>query len=409
VSAAVAATLNFPRTLRVLRRVFMDWKRLNQPLTAKGLLRMLGFGLAGAGVLLAAVAVYRRTTAGPASPSSVRASVLNYLKRQSRQTDFRAEYDFGLKAAVAQLRTNAARLQWESAAGRTNLAELQKQASVLRRELATLRDEERTLKQQNTVRTAQTNVDTAQTNAAAKRAAWAGKQQDVAAKDAALTAKQGEITARQTELAEKQKQLAALQKDTVAKESQLRRQQADAGQELRKSALTASSYEKLYLTIGQQLWLSEQFLSSTEPEWQRQALRLAVEASQSSVSGADDAWLSARICEGYLWPNLDLKDAQGSRVADPNALLQTCGYAFAQANEQDNVMRNLRLRIEHAPNENVRDQVRYTLGCALEQQGQLAEAATLLRAVQHTNLLRNAEQRLAAIEQKRGSQKAAAK
>ncbi len=326
-----------------------------------------------------------------------------------------------LQASLAGLQTNSPAPQKEVSSARQAIAAKQQEVSSLRNKLKeqlaeTAAREPRLASVRASLATAQTNLVTTQTNVfvlredlSAKQTALAVKQKEVAARDANLTAKLKELGTLQAELGTKQRDLAAQQKDLASKEHLLANQLPLFSRELRKKAADANSYEILYGCIRQSLWLADRLLGSNEAGQQRSALPLAREAAEQALHQAEDGWLAARICEGYLWPNLDLADPGGSSRPNADNLLQACQNIFQHADEPQNVIRNYRLRLKYVTNDRQLESVRYNLAYALEQAGEFKEASTLYRQVTDTNYARYAEQRLAVMEQKLQQKRTAAR
>ena len=110
----------------------------------------------------------------------------------------------------------------------------------------------------------------------------------------------------------------------------------------------AASYERIFRLIGEELLVSEQLFEGTNAARQLTALVLAGEASVYARTNAGSGWLSARICEMYLWPHLPLVEATNRPAVTAEAVLNLCELAFKEADETNNVVRNYQLLIAHA-------------------------------------------------------------
>jgi len=76
----------------------------------------------------------------------------------------------------------------------------------------------------------------------------------------------------------------------------------------------------------------------------RVALEIARQARSDALDHAQDAWLAARICEGYLWPTGAAVETQDRRSRmHPERLLEECAAVFWQADETNNVLLNYQL------------------------------------------------------------------
>ena len=141
-----------------------------------------------------------------------------------------------------------------------------------------------------------------------------------------------------------------------------------------------ASYERIYKLIGEQLWVAEKLFESTEAAQQLTALVMAGEASSYARTNAGSGWLSARICEVYLWPHLALVEATNRAPFSAEAVLNLCDLAFKDAGETNHVISNYELLIAKAQQPQS-DAARFKLAqIYLEQDGK-AKALKLLKAI----------------------------
>lgn len=328
-------------------------------------------------------------------------------------------------AVVLSNEVSAAQAAWTAAGTGTNqagraglrqaLATRQQEAAVLRQKLNSQRAEvtqreARLHGLQSAAASAQTNRFSTQTNVTAitgdlqaKQALLSARQQAAAEKQSVLTARQGEVKALQAAAAEKDAALTHLRREHDAKDLALSYQAADFSRHIRTNVNAAASYEVIYANIGRMLWTTDGLLAGSDPALQRQGVLFAETAADYAARDALNGWLAARICEAYLWPNLACveRGAPPAAAAAVDAILQTCGDNFSRAGEPRNVVKNLKLRLARAQNEQRADSLRVYLGDALEQTGDAAGAVAVYRAVQHSNHVRQAQQRIRALEQKR--------
>ncbi len=101
----------------------------------------------------------------------------------------------------------------------------------------------------------------------------------------------------------------------------------------------AGSYEQMYRFIGEQLFVADEFLKSDDATRQVMAIVMASEASTYARTNVQNLWLSARICEAYLWPNLTLVETTNRNLITPSALLDLCEAAFKEAGETNHLTR----------------------------------------------------------------------
>jgi hypothetical protein len=334
--------------------------KLNQQLTPKSAGLALAVLALAAGLFVAGAWGYRHWKSASPSPRHVKSVIRDYLQAKADRKEFKTDYDFTLKEKVLSVQTNALSLKQEVTSLQTNLAAQQEQMAALRRDNAQQAD---------------------------------------------LTAKQKELAALRGELAVKQKAWTAEQKDLAGQQQELASQQMKFVRETRQKVGQAGSYAEIYAAIGQELWLADQLLASQDQTQQRNGVNLAVEAIQHSTDGASDLWLAARICEGYLWPNLELADLPGKPKQNLGQLLQLCTGTFQRAEETNNIISNYKFFLDHG----IRvDYARYYLAYTLEQAGQLDQALQYYKQVESTNFLKHAKQRIPIVEQ-RQQQRASAK
>lgn len=192
--------------------------------------------------------------------------------------------------------------------------------------------------------------------------------------------------------------------DDESKKQKQKRKREDAPQEklageFRRSVDEANSYPTIYRLIGENLARVDLLLSSNTVPHTETATLLAADACRVALDSAVNGWLSARIAEGYLWPQVDFVDAHEKdlRRLDTERLLDITDQAFKAAGETKNVMQNYRLLIAKSQG-NKADKARFRLGRYLEDAGDFASALQVLQEVTATN---NAglQRRIASIQQ----------
>jgi hypothetical protein len=161
----------------------------------------------------------------------------------------------------------------------------------------------------------------------------------------------------------------------------------------------ASSYGEMYRLIGEQLTLADQLLEADELKTKQSALVMASEASSYARNNAMNLWLGARICEGYLWPNLSLVEGTNKPPFTPDALLNQCDIAFKEAGETQNIIRNYEYFIVKTVRPQQADSARFRVARLYEEIGEDEKALRHLKAIKS---FKNAkvEQLIAALEQK---------
>jgi hypothetical protein len=162
---------------------------------------------------------------------------------------------------------------------------------------------------------------------------------------------------------------------------------------------TASTYEAMYRLIGQQLWVTERLLKSRNPDHRREAVRLALNACRNAIEDAQNGWVAARICEGFVWPNIDLaNDANRRSFFNLDNLLNECANIFRRNEEIPNVARTYAWLVQIGETPQRRDSGRAQMAMAYEQGGFYKEALEQLRQIKSTNDFSWAIRRIPRIE-----------
>ena len=176
--------------------------------------------------------------------------------------------------------------------------------------------------------------------------------------------------------------------------------------ESRRSVGEASDYPTIYRLIGENLARVDLLLTSNTVPQTEAALLLAADACRVALDSAVNGWLSARIAEAYLWPQVDFVEAHEKdlRRLDTDRLLDITDQAFQAAGETKNVAENYRLLIAKSGRANKADKARFRLGRYLEGAGDLAGALEALRGLENTNNA-GVQRRIASLQQQVGMQK----
>ena len=158
---------------------------------------------------------------------------------------------------------------------------------------------------------------------------------------------------------------------------------------------TANDYKSIYRLLGEHLSICEKMLRSSDAKQQEKALRLLVELCQTSEDLAVDGWLAARICDGYLTPNLSKVEA-----AEQDKLIHFANRVYVAANEKDRTVDIYKMLLASTSPEKRSDQIRFRLADLLTTKGDYKEALLYFRQIKDTKLASNARQRIATVEQK---------
>src|SRR5204862_8258356 len=137
----------------------------------------------------------------------------------------------------------------------------------------------------------------------------------------------------------------------------------------------------------QQLTMADRLLDDPDISRRRMGLSFAREALRHANSDPEDVWLAARICEAYLWPNLDLADAKPGSRERALDLLETCRRVFFNTYETNNVLKNYDLMMANAPDAKAADTFRVQLADWLEERGNVKRAAEVLSEIRDAQVL----------------------
>lgn len=163
----------------------------------------------------------------------------------------------------------------------------------------------------------------------------------------------------------------------------------------------ARSYEAMYKAIGQELWVAERLAASANPAHRRVAVRLALEASDHAQNDAMNGWLACRICEGYVWPHLDLAtDSNRRSLFHPETFLERCADVFRRNDDFATLARNYELALARAKTPQQRDSAHSQIAWAYEQGGELKNALYHLKQIKATNDYRRVLWRIPRLEQR---------
>jgi hypothetical protein len=143
----------------------------------------------------------------------------------------------------------------------------------------------------------------------------------------------------------------------------------------------ATTYEQMFRLIGQQLSVAEHLLDDGDLAQQQTGLVMAGEASGYARNNAMNLWLAARICEGYLWPNLAAVEGTNKAAFTPEALLNICDIAFKEADETNNIIRNYEHLLKRTTRPERGDVIRYRLARVYEEAGREEKALAMLRQI----------------------------
>ena len=144
----------------------------------------------------------------------------------------------------------------------------------------------------------------------------------------------------------------------------------------------AASYDRMYRFIGEELKAADAVLASTNVLREFTALALAGEATIYARTNALDFWLSARICDAYLWPRLPLVAGTNQAGVTQDAVLTLCELAYRDAGETNNMIRAYETILARGTRPAFVDMARFRLALIYIDHGRNAEALKLLKSLQ---------------------------
>lgn len=361
--------------------------------------RWLGWAVAGLALLAAGAVVWWQFFSEPPQPWRVRSRIARYLKAQTGQKDFQTPFDFPSKAAMAKSakdlgsQTNTA-IQTGPITRKSFTAlsaeylDRVKEAIVLRRQLDEGQQDRNELQARlarendgaNNPAPGSSNVLALRTRVAAIEKDLSPRQQELARKQAALEPLSSDLWVFQRAWRVQQ------QIDEVVHASAVTAAWNQMEQEQRQGFNQAMTWSAMYELIGQQLWVADRLFASANVQHRRLALTIILHACRDALNEAQNGWLAARICEGYVWPHLDLADDPNRRAPlNLENLLTECVNVFRRTDEPENVLRTYHLLLARASNPQRADWARVQLAQVHEQAGEYQEALGYLKAVKATN------------------------
>lgn len=359
-------------------------------------------------ILLAATLVaagawgYWRYLTHPPRPFIVRWQLARYLKSHAAPAVFTVDFPFPTKSEMGKGTTNASELVTGSRTGKEfdvlahEYIDLKKSILVLERDAddvtATLADFKARLERQEKL---------------LADAQQAGATNDLPSLQLQVKVLQARVQAYQkrqtnnTTLQEKQEALEPIVADLVdfqktwesggpVSQDSATRKLANARTrfiaDIQSKLRAAPSYSSMYQLIGQELYVAKRLLESANPDHRRMGLSIAMQASYNAVDFAQNGWVAARICEGYVWPHLDLAtDVNRRSTYNLENLINQCGQVFRQNNEPQNVIRNYEVFLAAAHSPLLADTARAQLGRLYAQNGEPKEALVYYKQIKNTN------------------------
>ena len=358
--------------------------------------------LAAVVVVVAAGALTWRFLTHPPRAWIVRWKLDRYLKNESHASSFKVDFPFPSKAEMVKppvFPTEPA----PKIGSRTG-----KSFDALREEYLSLKTAAVGLERIIVRGETELKDASAQLDALAKQtsAPPAGAEvSNVESNTAALRDRVAELrktTARRSELREKEQVIAPIEDDLwefqhsfaaeagAAANSALVKARTELTSESEKKLASAASYDAMYKIIGQELFVAKGLLASGNTEHRKQGLTLALSASQHATTYAINGNVAARICEGYLLPNLGLaNDTNRRSLFNEDNLLGQIAATFQRNFEYHNVVRTYQIYLAGVKNAQRADWARSQIGSAYDQAGDPKHALETYRQIRDTNSYRN--------------------
>lgn len=337
----------------------------------------------------------------PPRPWLVRWRLERFLKKEARTGDFKTAFAFPAKelmdttpaltpGAGAPAKGRETGLDFDAL--RDEYFTLKTAAVILDRDLSRHAENRREttarldeLTRQLAAGTA-TNASELESNATVLRTRLAGLQQEPPAK-AELKAKETALIPVERDLWEFQRGWRSEAEATEATTaSQFAKVRNDFAARIRQQHQSAGSYPEMYRLVGQQLWVARQLLDARNPDIVRAGITTALEAAKHALNDAQNGWVAARICEGYIWPRLDVADDTNRRSPfNPENLLRECADIFQRNNEYNNVVRTYHTYLDRAGTPARKDWARAQISNAYRDAGDIKNAVKYLKQIQDTN------------------------
>jgi hypothetical protein len=340
-------------------------------------------------------------------PWLARARVQRYLEKNTYVRDFKVEFAFPSRAELAKAPAS-------SAAGSPKSLQESRDFEKWRNEYLSLKMSVLTLAQQVELSEAElkalsmqlappgaTNAGVPPAHAVKLRERMADLQRKTAAVRLELQAREQALAPVASELqAIQQRWLAEAEADGSASARRAVRAASQFTAELGPEYARAVSYEKMYRLIGQEIWVASRLVASANPGLQRVGVTLALDASRHALEDAQNGWVAARICEGYVWPHLRLAtDSDQDSAFNPDNLLAECANIFRRNLEVRNVVRICGKTLARAGTAQRADWARSQVAMACEEAGDLKGALGWWRQIQNTNDYRWVMRRLPGLQQ----------
>lgn len=350
----------------------------------------------------------------PPRPWLVRWKLDRYLARQARNGDFKTDFAFPSKAEMSKKpepenvlskgprtskdfetlrdeylaeKTSALALQGQINRSENRLSEAQSRLSALTQQVASAE----AANDANKAALAQSNVLVLRQ----QMSAW----EKIVARRPELAAKEQSLVPVTDDLWDFQRARQPASNDGEG-DAALSKARAELVANTERTLRSAPSYEAMYHAIGQELYVAEKLLDSENTAHRRQGVLLALAAARQALNDAVNGFVAARICEGYILPNLDLATDRNPRSTfNEDNLLAQCTDIFRRNEEVNNVVRTYEIAMNHAKGPAQKDRLLERMARTYEQAGDAKSALAAIRQIKDTNNYRALLRRIPQLEQ----------
>ena len=343
----------------------------------------------------------------PPQPWLVRWKLNRYLKKEAHSGNFKVDFPFPSKAEMARPEKPSGAFALSKGA-RTG-----KEFDTLRGEYFVLKAEtlrlEQSIQRGEKAIVGDTNAPnattpppdrTSDTNRAPKVASVTAREKTARAE---LEAKEQSLVPIVDDLWEFQRQWAAESAAPEGGTDNLARARVEFAGSIEQKLDNAASYEAMYLAIGQELFVAKGLLKSENPAHRKMAMTIAFTAARHALNHAVNGNVAARICEGYLLPNLDFAtDTNPRSTFHQENFLNQCADLFRRNNEFNNVVRTYEMYLARAKNQARADWAQSQIATAYEDGGDPKMAIAAIRQIRDTNAYSRFFRRIPRLEQDAG-------
>lgn len=354
----------------------------------------------------------------PPKPWLVRWRLDRYLKAQAHAGGFKADFPFPSKAEMAAPKTKS------NSGGAAKGARTGKDFEALREEYMTLKVSALQLERGIVQSEKKLKAGAPQFESLTRQLAEARAATDAVAKVTELESSLAKlrtqiesaekVAARRPELLAKEQAMSPIVDDLWDFQRALNAETAGSGTSLAQARdqflrsaeeklSAASSYESMYKIIGEELFVAKGLLASGNPDHRKQGVNIAFAASRHAFTYAVNGGVAARICEGYILPNIDLAtDTNRRSTFHEQNFVEQCANIFQRNNEFNNVVLAYQRALDNATSTPQKDWARSQMAMAYEQGGNPKQAVAMIQSIQDTNNYRNLMRRLPRLKQDAG-------